>query len=105
MPAIALSPCSFGRNGAGSWRIITDWTAKTISDPNANAKSSSSALITLFTPAQYLLTKPEKSYLGRDNAVLEAKRGAGVPPLPLPERQEVTKDKKEKEKEKKTNTD
>ncbi|MFO1056965.1 MAG: hypothetical protein U1E53_08355 [Dongiaceae bacterium] len=59
------------------WQIVSDWKAQQVLDPS---RSSSSAP----TPVQYLLANPSKSYLGRDNAVLQTKIQDGVTPLKLP---------------------
>jgi hypothetical protein len=60
---------------ASSRFVITDWTAKTLPPGDRLERR---------TPVQFLLDHPEKSYLGRDNAILQHKIGQGVTPAPLP---------------------
>jgi hypothetical protein len=55
--------------------VITDWTARTLPPGDSGGRR---------TPVEHLLANPEKSYLGRDNAILQHKIGQGIKPSPLP---------------------
>lgn len=61
---------------ANSRFIITDWSARTLPPGDGSLDRR--------TPARFLLDYPDKSYLGRDHAMLRHKIDLGVQPAPLP---------------------